>query len=87
MHPAHVETESKVTLECLTSCEHRRVVWFKDGEPLSQPEFQARPQDSGYYACALEGQESALSDPVSLVVQCKSFLWHLFVFTPSLPVA
>ncbi|XP_075868744.1 B-cell receptor CD22-like [Nelusetta ayraudi] len=71
VHPAQVETESKVTLECLTSCEHRRVVWFKDGEPLSQPEFQARPQDSGYYACALEGQESALSHPVALDVQYR----------------
>lgn len=69
VHPDKVKTGDNVTLECLTSCTDPRIVWFKDGEPLSEPEFPAQPQDYGKYVCAVEGQEFAQSDPVVLNVE------------------
>lgn len=60
-----------MTLECSTSCQLPRAVWFKDGHPVAKPEFQAQAEDAGNYLCAVEGHESVLSDPVALGVQCK----------------
>lgn len=80
MHPNKVKTGDNVTLECLTSCTEPQVVWFKDGEPLSEPEFQAQPQDYGKYVCAVEGQESVQSDPVVIDVQCKYVCYILLFF-------
>ncbi|XP_042338501.1 B-cell receptor CD22-like, partial [Plectropomus leopardus] len=64
-----VRARDKVTLECRTSCQLSNIVWFKDGRPVAQPEFEAKAEDSGKYVCAFEGHESALSDPVFLDVQ------------------
>lgn len=58
-----------VGLECQTSCPNP-VIWFKDGEPVTNTEFQAQIEDAGNYTCAIEGEESVRSDPVTLDVQC-----------------
>lgn len=58
-----------VWLECQTSCPNP-VTWFKDGEPVTSTEFQAQIEDAGNYICAIEGEESVQSDPVTLDVQC-----------------
>lgn len=79
VHPDEVKAGDNVTLQCLTSCTEPQIVWFKDGEPLSEPEFQAQPRDYGKYVCAVEGQESVQSDPVVLDVQCKYILLFLRV--------
>lgn len=59
-----------VSLDCQVSCE-KRVAWFKDGEPVTNTEFQARIEDAGNYTCTIEGEESVKSDSVTLDVQCK----------------
>ncbi|TMS11236.1 Carcinoembryonic antigen-related cell adhesion molecule 6 [Larimichthys crocea] len=67
VYPDTVRAGDTVTLEC-TSCQLPSV-WFKDGRRVAKTEFQAQVEDAGNYACAVEGQESALSDPVALDVQ------------------
>ncbi|XP_070768006.1 B-cell receptor CD22-like [Enoplosus armatus] len=69
VQPVKVRAGDNVTLECVTSCQLPNAVWFKDGRPVAKPEFQAQAEDSGNYLCAVEGQESVLSDPVALHVQ------------------
>ncbi|XP_078028066.1 B-cell receptor CD22-like [Epinephelus lanceolatus] len=69
VHPDPVRAGDKVTLECRTSCQLSNIVWFKDGSPVTKPEFEAKAEDAGNYVCAFEGQESVMSDPVSLDVQ------------------
>ena len=71
MYPPTVRAGDNVTLQCGTSCQLPGVVWFKDGRPVAKPEFQAQAEDGGNYTCAVKGQESVLSDPVALNVQCK----------------
>lgn len=71
MHPSStVRAGWSVWLDCQTSCQNR-VIWFKDGEPVTNTEFQAQIGDAGNYTCAIEGDESVQSDPVTLEVQCK----------------
>lgn len=62
-----------VRLECQISCLNHsgpKVLWFKDGEPVTHTQFQAQTVDAGNYTCAMEGEESLQSDPVTLDVQC-----------------
>ncbi|KAM6995356.1 B-cell receptor CD22 [Tautogolabrus adspersus] len=69
VYPDTVRAGDSVSLECNTSCHLQSTVWFKDGHPVSKPEFQAQAEDAGNYFCAVEGQESVQSDPVALDVQ------------------
>ncbi|XP_070822567.1 cell adhesion molecule CEACAM6-like [Chaetodon trifascialis] len=69
VYPDSVRAGDNVTLECKTSCQLPSMVWFKDGRQIAKPEFQAQGEDSGNYVCAIEGQESATSEPVLLDVQ------------------
>ncbi|XP_078109635.1 B-cell receptor CD22-like isoform X1 [Sander vitreus] len=69
VYPDRVRAGNTVTLECRTSCQLSNTVWFKDGRPVAKPVFQAQAEDSGNYLCAVEGQESVLSDSVALDVQ------------------
>lgn len=72
MHPDSVRAGDNVTLECRTSCQlPSSLVWFRDGHPVTKPDFQAQTEDSGNYVCGAEGQESVQSDPVALQVLCK----------------
>lgn len=66
-----------VRLDCQTSCRNH-VIWFKDGEPVTNTEFQAQIGDSGNYTCAIEGDESVQSDPVTLDVLRKYVNFALF---------
>uniref|UniRef100_H3BXV7 Ig-like domain-containing protein n=1 Tax=Tetraodon nigroviridis TaxID=99883 RepID=H3BXV7_TETNG len=73
-----------VWLECQTSCPNP-VTWFKDGEPVTSTEFQAQIEDAGNYICAIEGEESVQSDPVTLDVQYPPLNVHVEVsYTGSL---
>ncbi|KAM6968042.1 B-cell receptor CD22-like [Aplochiton taeniatus] len=45
------------------------MVWFRDGQPVPNPEFRARREDAGSYTCAVKGQETVRSDPVVVDVQ------------------
>ncbi|XP_050931847.1 B-cell receptor CD22 isoform X2 [Lates calcarifer] len=69
VYPERVRAGDSVTLECRTSCQLPGTVWFKDGNPVAKPQFQAQTEDSGNYLCAVEGHESEPSDPVVLDVQ------------------
>ncbi|XP_034731036.1 B-cell receptor CD22 [Etheostoma cragini] len=69
VYPGRVRAGGTVTLECRTSCQLPKTVWFKDGRPVAKPVFQAQARDSGNYFCAVNGQESVLSDSVALDVQ------------------
>ncbi|XP_026228197.1 hemicentin-1-like isoform X2 [Anabas testudineus] len=69
VHPQRVRAGDTVTLECRTTCQLSSVVWFKDGRPVAEPEFQAKAEDAGNYLCVVEGRESLRSYPVALDVQ------------------
>ncbi|XP_023132630.2 B-cell receptor CD22-like isoform X2 [Amphiprion ocellaris] len=69
VNPKRVRAGDTVTLECGASCPLSTTVWFKDGHPVSKPNFTAQAEDAGNYFCAVEGQESVQSDPVTLDVQ------------------
>uniref|UniRef100_A0A8C2WFI5 Ig-like domain-containing protein n=1 Tax=Cyclopterus lumpus TaxID=8103 RepID=A0A8C2WFI5_CYCLU len=71
VHVSVIESGDHVTLTCMTPCQLPSTVWFKDGLPVAKSEFQARAEDAGNYLCAVKGQESVLSDPVALDVQCE----------------
>ncbi|XP_008285112.1 sialic acid-binding Ig-like lectin 16 [Stegastes partitus] len=69
VHPERVRAGDNVTLECGASCQLPNTVWFKNGHPVSKPNFTVQAEDAGNYLCAVEGQESVQSDPVTLDVQ------------------
>lgn len=70
VHPSStVRPGWSVRLECQMLCPNR-VIWFKDREPVINTEFQAQIEDAGNYTCAIEGEESVQSDPVTLDVHC-----------------
>ncbi|XP_060907095.1 B-cell receptor CD22-like isoform X1 [Labrus mixtus] len=69
VYPDTVRAGDSVSLQCNTSCHLSSTVWFKDGHPVSKPEFQVQAEDAGNYFCAVEGQESVQSEPVALYVQ------------------
>ncbi|KAM3614480.1 uncharacterized protein V6R79_015020 [Siganus canaliculatus] len=66
--PRYVAVGNNVTLRCEASCQLPTVVWFKDGQTVMKPEFQAQAEDAGDYVCAAKGQESLLSVPVTVDV-------------------
>ncbi|XP_029694801.1 hemicentin-1-like isoform X2 [Takifugu rubripes] len=69
VHPSStVRAGWSVRLDCQTSCQNH-TIWFKDGEPVTNTEFQAQIGDAGNYTCAIKGDESVQSDPVTLDVQ------------------
>lgn len=83
VNPDRVRAGDDVALECitsqpLTSCQLPSAVWFKDGRRVANPEFQAQAEDAGKYSCSVEGQETVLSDPVALDVQCKNVYYGVF---------
>lgn len=82
VHPDSVTAGDNVTLECRTSCQLPSIVWFKDGQPVTKPEFQAQTEDAGNYVCAVEGQESVQSDPVPLDVQGK-YVYYMLLLVES----
>ena len=78
MTPPTVSEGTWVTLTCQSSCKPRpNIVWFKNGQRVSNPEFQAEKENAGSYQCAVEGQETWKSEAVML---CE-FIWvHVMFF-------
>uniref|UniRef100_A0A667XVS7 Ig-like domain-containing protein n=1 Tax=Myripristis murdjan TaxID=586833 RepID=A0A667XVS7_9TELE len=71
VYPDSVTAGENVTLQCSTTLQLLRppnIVWFRDGQRVAKPEFQARAEDAGNYSCAFQGHESVTSDPVALNV-------------------
>ncbi|KAG7229459.1 hypothetical protein INR49_012858 [Caranx melampygus] len=64
--PERVRAGDQVTLGCGESCKLPDTVWFRDGHPVTEPEFTAKAEDSGNYFCAVKGKESVQSDSVAL---------------------
>lgn len=61
---------NNVSLTCVSGCPTQTfIVWFRDGQPVTNPAFRARREDAGRYYCAVRGQEKVTSAPVALNVQ------------------
>lgn len=72
VQPSTVTEGDNVSLTCVSGCPTPTdIAWFRDGQPVLNPVFQARREDAGRYYCAVWGQERARSVPVALNVQCK----------------
>ncbi|KAF7656986.1 hypothetical protein LDENG_00033300 [Lucifuga dentata] len=71
VRPATVTEGDRVSLSYLPGCPSLRpaVVWFRDGQPVTNSGFQATAQDAGRYYCAVRGQEDSRSAVVTLNVQ------------------
>ncbi|XP_060937854.1 B-cell receptor CD22-like [Limanda limanda] len=89
MYPDTVRAGEDIKLECRTSCQQQpsSIIWFKDGRPVAKPVFQAQAEDSGNYSCAIEGEESDKSDPVTLIVQYAPLNVTIEMSHPGLIVA
>uniref|UniRef100_A0A1A8BQ16 Ig-like domain-containing protein n=3 Tax=Nothobranchius TaxID=28779 RepID=A0A1A8BQ16_NOTKA len=69
VQPSTVAEGDTVRLSCSSGCpEQPEVAWFKDGQRVSHPEFQAGREDAGGYHCAVLGQERVRSALVVLTV-------------------
>ncbi|XP_047217608.1 B-cell receptor CD22 isoform X2 [Girardinichthys multiradiatus] len=68
IRPRRVSAGDNVTLECGTACQSSRIIWFRDGHIVTEPEFRAKIHDAGNYSCAIEELKSVQSDPVALDV-------------------
>uniref|UniRef100_A0A8C6KQT5 Ig-like domain-containing protein n=1 Tax=Nothobranchius furzeri TaxID=105023 RepID=A0A8C6KQT5_NOTFU len=69
LYPSTVAEGDTVRLSCSSGCpEQPEVAWFKDGQRVSHPEFQAGREDAGGYHCAVLGQERVRSALVVLTV-------------------
>ncbi|KAM4568723.1 B-cell receptor CD22 isoform 2-T2 [Fundulus diaphanus] len=68
IRPIRVRAGDRVTLECTTTCQNHRTIWFRDGRRVTEPEFQAQTEYAGNYSCTIEGLNSLQSDPVALDV-------------------
>lgn len=81
--PSTVTEGQMVSLTCESGCPSLRpvITWFRDGQPVTRSNFQARAEDAGSYYCAVSGQERARSAPVALSVQCEYVMLELI--TPS----
>ncbi|XP_058502818.1 B-cell receptor CD22-like isoform X2 [Solea solea] len=67
--PTTVSEGDNVRLNCESGCPSiPGIVWFRDGQRVSEPEFWARREDAGTYQCAVYGQENARSASVALNV-------------------
>ncbi|XP_035498283.1 B-cell receptor CD22 isoform X1 [Scophthalmus maximus] len=70
VRPSTVAEGDDVSLTCVLGCPARTaVVWFRDGQRVLKPVFQARREDAGRYYCAVLGQETVRSASVVLNVQ------------------
>ncbi|XP_030606240.1 B-cell receptor CD22-like [Archocentrus centrarchus] len=70
VQPSTVTEGDHVRLTCMSGCpEPTNIFWFRDGQPVTSPAFQARREDAGRYYCAVQGQEMVRSAPVALNVQ------------------
>ncbi|XP_029959249.1 B-cell receptor CD22-like [Salarias fasciatus] len=68
--PSTVTEGDQVRLTCRSGCPGPvPIVWFRDGQPVPEPDFRARREHAGSYHCAVRGQESVRSAPVALSVQ------------------
>lgn len=70
VEPSTVTEGNSVSLACLSGCP-TLIVWIRDGQPVTQPGVQVRREDTGWYYCAVKGQEKVRSAPVALNVQCE----------------
>lgn len=72
VQPSTVTEGDNVSLTCVSGCPTPvDIFWFRDGQLVKSPVFQARREDAGGYYCAVLGQETARSASVPLNVQCK----------------
>ncbi|XP_063734807.1 B-cell receptor CD22-like isoform X2 [Eleginops maclovinus] len=70
VEPSTLTEGEGVRLSCVSGCSTRvNIVWFRDGQPVPQPGFQATREDAGRYYCAIFGQEMVRSASVALNVQ------------------
>ncbi|XP_042345039.1 B-cell receptor CD22-like isoform X2 [Plectropomus leopardus] len=70
VQPSTVTEGDKVSLTCLPGCPTPvNIVWFRDGQRVPNPVFQARREDAGRYYCAVLGQEAVRSASVALSVE------------------
>ncbi|KAK1895483.1 B-cell receptor CD22 [Dissostichus eleginoides] len=70
VEPSTVTEGGGVRLSCVSGCSTPvNILWFRDGQPVPQPGFQATREDAGRYYCAVQGQETVRSAPVALNVQ------------------
>ena len=49
---------------------------FRDAQPVTNLEFQASIKDASSYYCAVRGQDTIRSAPVTLNVQCKYLIFR-----------
>ncbi|XP_031134089.1 B-cell receptor CD22-like isoform X2 [Sander lucioperca] len=70
VQPSTVTEGDVVRLTCVSDClTSVNIVWFRDGQRVPNPVFQAGREDAGRYYCAVLGQETARSASVALSVQ------------------
>ncbi|XP_032374080.1 B-cell receptor CD22 [Etheostoma spectabile] len=70
VQPSTVTEGDVVRLTCVSGCPTPvSIVWFRDGQRVPNPVFQAGREDAGRYHCAVLGQETARSASVALSVQ------------------
>ncbi|XP_038567941.1 B-cell receptor CD22-like isoform X2 [Micropterus salmoides] len=70
VQPSTVTEGDDVKLTCVSGCPTpTTIVWYRDGQAVPNPVFQARREDTGRYYCAVLGQETARSAFVALNVQ------------------
>ncbi|XP_040899818.1 B-cell receptor CD22-like isoform X2 [Toxotes jaculatrix] len=69
VEPSTVTEGNYVNLTCLSACPTpTTIVWFRDGQLVQKPVFQAMREDAGRYYCAVPGQQTVRSAPVALNV-------------------
>uniref|UniRef100_A0A3Q3IZ98 Ig-like domain-containing protein n=1 Tax=Monopterus albus TaxID=43700 RepID=A0A3Q3IZ98_MONAL len=72
VEPGTVTEGKDVRLTCVSDCPTpTSIVWFRDGQLVPKPTFQATKEDAGSYYCAVLGQETARSSSVVLNVQYR----------------
>ncbi|XP_037641219.1 B-cell receptor CD22-like [Sebastes umbrosus] len=70
VQPSAVTEGDDVSLDCVSGCPTPiNIVWFRDGQRVPKPVFQAGREDTGRYHCAVLEQETVRSASVALNVQ------------------
>ncbi|XP_071381678.1 B-cell receptor CD22-like isoform X2 [Centroberyx affinis] len=67
--PTSVTEGERVSLTCTSACAIQNIVWFRDRQPVTNPNFQASIEDAGSYHCAIRGREAIRSVSVALNVE------------------